>query len=83
MQSTDYYRTIQSGYSELLGFHQDQNYSQISFPQFQELDNPSEIQTLPFNVRNTSQLNTDLGLKAAPDGFLKDAIYGYIDKPTF
>ena len=74
MQSTNVNRTLQSGYSELMGLYPP------SFSQGEKLT-PTMNENLknnvampPFTVRDASKINEALGENALPNGYVQIAI---------
>lgn len=81
VQSTDVYRTIQSGYSELLGFHHEkaeQQRPKLSGSNMRDLHN--EGHGLPaFKVRRAKEISNDLGDHAIVRGYSGLPIYAVIN----
>ena len=73
--ATDVQRTMQSGYSELMGmFTPDPLYApKLTENQHSNLSQGGRGMP-PLRVRNTSTLNSDLGLSALPDGYRPQSI---------
>ena len=82
MKSTMFNRTMQSGYSELMGFNppSDQANATLTAKQIGAL-NEGKSATLPFSVSNASAIQQEVGQTALPDGFVGIPIYNYINKP--
>ena len=74
--STDYYRTLQSGYSELLGLQgEDDRMPQLSEGQLKS----RKAFSIPFNIRRFNEVNSSLGSDAAAKGFIEFPIKGYMN----
>lgn len=77
MRSTDVERTMQSGYSELMGLYHPGNGSEstkLSAAQTAQMQY-SGIGLPPFNLRNAGKVNTKLGNNALPDSYVGVPIY--------
>ena len=82
MQSTMYNRTMQSGYSELMGLLPPGSSSRNSLTRKQvEALQPGQPASPPFKVRGSEQLQASLGTDALPNGFQGIPIYNYLDMP--
>ena len=79
MESTDVYRTIQSGYSELTGMADFLNMSrpELTYAQADALNNNKRGMP-PFNVRNAKQIENTLEDNAIVEGFVQIPIYTYM-----
>jgi hypothetical protein len=95
IQSTDFYRTIMSGYSELLGFDdmtkqyynenmpdQYSDYLELSLLQATSLIDESRG-TVPFKTRRSAAIKTDLQKKSIIPGYSRIPIYTYMERPIF
>ena len=67
MVSTDQNRTIQSGYSELMGLYPPGYGEQLTDGMVMNLR--AGVGLLPFKVRDADSINTGLGLWPVPNGF--------------
>jgi hypothetical protein len=83
VQSTDVYRTLQSGYSELHGIFAalnkdigNQNQPTLTKKQAENIE--KGLGMPKFNVRKAKELNSFLGRKAIVDGFVNFPIYTYV-----
>ena len=76
MQSTMYNRTMQSGYSELMGLipPASTKRNSLTAEQVRELE-PGHRASPPFKVRDFHQVQKSLGLDALPYGFQGIPIY--------
>mmetsp|Transcript_16335 Transcript_16335/g.27633 ORF Transcript_16335/g.27633 Transcript_16335/m.27633 type:complete len:385 (-) Transcript_16335:45-1199(-) len=81
IQSTDVYRTIQSGYSELLGIDfEDPETEELLLTDAQVATLTSNKRGMPaFNLRRASSIISSLGDQAIVDGFINKPIYTYIE----
>ena len=71
MQSTNVNRTIQSGYSELMGLYPpEQNLSEKITPAMQE-NLRNNVAMPPFAVRNGEKINSELGDLPLPNGYVQ------------
>ena len=69
IQATNKNRTVQSGYSELLGLYPPSDKSPLlSEPQKQALQDGG-VAAPPFGVRNSAEINSEVGDTALPNGF--------------
>ena len=83
MESTIYNRTMQSGYSELLGMFPPQNNSMkdaLSTNQVSALRDGG-ISAPPFGVRHVPDIETALGDQALPHGYTQIPIFNKNDQP--
>ena len=82
MESTLYTRTMNSGYSELMGLHppSSSNRDNLTDAQIVALQ-PGQIAAPPFNITNSSEIQDKLGNTALPHGFQGIPIYNYMNKP--
>ena len=83
MLSTGYYRTIQSGYSELAGLY---DASGIQIPQLSDqqslnLENESRG-SVPFKTRKSKELEQQLGNNSIVDGFIGVPEYTHLIKKS-
>lgn len=77
IQSTDVYRTLQSGYSELMGMMSSQK--KLSIPEQQVANLKKETRgTVPFKTRKAKDIKITLGQDAIIDGFINFPIYTFI-----
>ena len=76
MVSTDVNRTIQSGYSELMGLYPPNDSSIEPFTSGMRV-NVQDSFFLPFNVRDVEEINEQLGSAPVPENFTAKAIYLY------
>ena len=65
--STDQNRTIQSGYSELMGLYPPESAERLTIGMVTNLR--AGIGLPPFKVRDVDEINTDLGLWPVSNGF--------------
>ena len=83
VQSTDVYRTITSGYSELTGFISS-NSQPLNITAKQRVDMGQSGRGLPlFNVRRSIEIQDSLGHQAIVDGFVNQPIHTFIDHPVW
>ena len=71
MQSTNVNRTMQSGYSELMGLYPPGKGDRLTPAMTDVLASTSAP---PFNVRDAAQISAQLGSYALPNGFVQVAI---------
>ena len=76
VQSTDFYRTLQSGYSELLGMMTEAKNPSLKLSKAQLNMNRGSPE---FNVRNSKKIISELKNNAAPEGFVQVPIYTFMD----
>merc|ERR1712156_1328651 len=74
MYSTNVNRTMQSGYSELMGLYPPGQGARLSSVQISSL---SGVAAPPFKVRNAKAINDQLGDKALPEAFVQVHIAEY------
>lgn len=70
MQSTDVNRTMQSGYSQLMGLYppsKESGAAQLTPEEIRALDSGRAMP--PFRVRDAAVINKDLGVSALPNDF--------------
>lgn len=80
VESTDVYRTMQSGYSELFGMLQQQAPPRLQLSETQEEALVSNTRGMPaFNVRNASQIEAALNQNAIEEGFVNVPLHNYIN----
>jgi len=79
VHSTDVYRTLQSGYSEILGFLSG---TQIELPKL-KLNQRQAVNSKrgmpPMKVRNATHIDSELGYNAIVFGYVNFPIYTYIE----
>jgi len=75
MQSTDFYRTLQSGYSELLGMMTEAKNPSLKLTKAQL---KMERGAPKFNVRNSKKIASQLKDNATPEGFISVPIYTFM-----
>ena len=76
MQSTSVLRTIQSGYSELMGMYPPGETSGADKLSQAHVDSfTSGKASPPFNVRDYDIINEELGFSALPNDFVSEPIY--------
>ena len=82
MESTIFNRTMQSGYSELLGMFPPMNSTKeaLTEDQITALQDGGRSAP-PFGIRNVSQIETDLGNLALPYGYTQVPIYNKNNQP--
>ena len=76
MMSTIVNRTMQSGYSELMGMFHHQRRAQLTMEQEKVL-NHGEVASPPFQVRDQHDMITRLGRHPLPDGFNPVPIFNH------
>lgn len=82
VQSTDVNRTIQSGYSELLGIYPPGVAKPRELTQG-EMRSLQDGRGLPrINIRDATTINNDLGASPLPNGFVSVPIITFVDKST-
>ena len=69
MQSTNYNRTMQSGYSELMGLYPPGAGQRLTKAQLHLMSTPRGAP--PFNVRDMDRINKELGDMALPNAFVQ------------
>lgn len=80
IQSTNVFRTIQSGYSELAGLMHQQQPKRLELSKQQQAALEASERGMPaFKVRNAVKMNKDLGKFAIVDGFVTVPIKTFID----
>lgn len=77
VQSTDVNRTIQSGYSELMGLYPAGNGPKISQAQADNLATGKGMP--PIKIRNAAVVNMELGQNPLPNGFVSVPIFAYLN----
>lgn len=78
MQSTDVFRTIQSGYSELMGLYPpSQSSTELMTPPMEEA--VGTFSAPPFKVRDADAINQKLGDKPLADDFVQIPIFEFIN----
>ena len=79
MMSTDVNRTIQSGYSELMGLYPPgkSGAELLTKGMAKNIDNPK---MLPFKVRDAKTINSQLGFAALPNDFTAMPIFLYMNE---
>ena len=80
MMSTLVNRTIQSGYSELMGLYQPSKATATKLTKAQLKSMEGGVGATPFNVRDSAQLNEQLGEYALPHGVMQVPIYNMMEK---
>jgi hypothetical protein len=79
MQSTDVYRTLQSGYSEMLGLVHHSGLKTLELSKSQEKNLNSESRgTVPFLTRKAKSIKIVLGSNATVEGFIPMPVYTYL-----
>ena len=74
MQSTNVYRTLQSGYSELMGLYPPGSGEKLTANQEKAV---STISAPPFQVRDAEKINSEQLDAALPDYFVPFALFEY------
>tara|TARA_B110000285_G_scaffold220590_1_gene272539 strand:- start:35 stop:577 length:543 start_codon:yes stop_codon:yes gene_type:complete len=83
VQSTDVYRTITSGYSELAGMVM-QNQKPLEISGKQEQAFKTSGRGMPkMNIRNAQQIIENLGQRAIVDGFINHPIHTFMQSPIW
>ena len=77
VQSTDVNRTIQSGYSELMGLYPPGNGPKLSQAQTNKLTTGKGMP--PIKIRDAAAVNIELGLNPLPNGFVSIPITTFIN----
>ena len=77
IQSTDVNRTIQSGYSELMGLYPPKKSGAAPLTEGMVKNLEDGIGMPPFKVRDAKKINTQLGFAALPDDFMSVAIFTF------
>ena len=72
LESTHFYRTMQSGYAELMGMYPADNLllTENHLVSIQDDDQFKGNRVLPFKVRNSSSINEELLDRPIPQGFI-------------
>ena len=79
IQSTDVLRTIQSGYSELLGLYPPgAGAEQMADGEVRSLKSGKGMP--PMQIRDADRINNNLGFAALPEGFVSIPVLTYINK---
>ena len=78
MMSTIVNRTMQSGYSELMGMFKSQQKRSVQLTPVQvKAVSPGGVASPPFKVRDQRKINEELGNYALPEGFIQLPIYNH------
>ena len=78
MQSTNVNRTLQSGYSEMMGLYPPGEGAALKLSSKQVAALASGKGMPPMSIRNTAKINTDLGFSALPFDFVSVPIATYM-----
>ena len=81
MMSTLVNRTMQSGYSELMGMFHRERSPKLTVHQEKALE-PKGVASPPFRVRDQHQINKRLGADALPFGFNQMPIFNRINEDS-
>lgn len=83
VQSTDVNRTMQSGYSELMGIYPPEKAQarQLSSGELKAIQSGRGMPKM--KIKNADTLNEELGANALPNGFVSVPIYTFVDKSVY